>query len=310
MKEVLQFLSKIVDWLRAVCAFFACVYGVLWFFYFFKSPFYTAISVFFNPVADYVRTIINHQFTFDGQKYDATYMVTAVIFIGLFWCATKVYKYLQLKIEDAVFAENLRRARSDIRTNVKISKEFREHISKINHYVICLNLNLKYGVEENLLGGERADLTTLKNKNYQDILENMGDIQNTKVQIHEDKILIIGTNYTGFERVFNLFLDITSVISQENHEKDILTEIFFVIDGIEEGNIDKEKMAFLKKVLSFGYKNKAVASIAFAKRYEQEKNTSFVLSTMGKIRFFEGGLEHSYNDFELFTIKRKRKKEY
>jgi|GEM_PF-5346903 len=310
MKEILQLLAKIVDWLRATCAFFASAYALLWFLYFYKAPFYSAISVFFDPVALSVKNVINYQFTFDDQKYDATYMVVASIFVGLFWCGTKIYKYIQLKIEDAVFAENLRRARSDVRTNVKISKEFREHISKINHYIICLNFNLKYGVEENLLGGEKVDLTKLKNKNYQEILENIGDMQGVNVEIHEDKIAIIGMNYTGFDRVFNLFLDMLGVISQENHEKDVLTEIFFVIDGVEEDSITKERMAFLKKVLSFGYKNKAVASITFAKRYEQEKNTGFILNTMGKIRFFEGGLENSYNDFELFTMKRRRKKDY
>ena len=311
MKEVLQFLDKIVDWFRAVFAFFAFAYGLLWFFYLFNAPFYPSLSIFFEPAAASVRTIFSHKFVFEGQSYDAAYMATAAIFIGLFWGATKAHKYLQLKIEDQIFAENLRRARSDVRTNVKISKEFREHISKVNHYIICLNLNLKYSVEESLLGGEKIDLTTLKEKNYKDILENMSDIQNVKAEINEDKVLIVGSNYTGFERVFNLFLDITSVISQENHDKDVITEIFFVIDGTEQAEITKDKMSFLKKVLSFGYKNKAVASISFAKRYEQEKNISFTLNTMGKIRFFEGGLEHgNYNDFELFTMKRKRKKEY
>lgn len=310
MKEILQLLAKIVDLLRATCAFFAFAYGLLWFLYFFNVAFYPQLSLLFEPFASYIRSIYHHQFLFDGEKYDGTYMVTAAVFVILYWGTTKVHRYLQLKIEDAVFAENLRRARNDVRTNVKISKEFREHITKITHYIICLNLNLKYGVEENLLGGEKVDLVKLKNKNYQDIYENLHDMQGVRVEIQDDKIAIIGSNYAGFERVFNMFLETTGVVSQENHEKDVLTEIFFVLDGSEENVLTKEKMAFFKKVLSFGYKNKAVASITFAKRYEQEKNTSFVLHTMGKIRFFEGGLEHNFNDFELFTMKRKRKKDY
>lgn len=309
MKEILRFLAKIVDWIRVISSFLAFVYAISWFFLIFRFPFVNAISVFFEPIARIVRGFISHQITFEGQQYDSTYIITSLIFVAIFYGATKFREFLLEKVEDAIFNENIRRARMDTRTNARISKEFKEYITKVNYFIICLNLNLKYAISETLVS-KKYNLQELKNENYKEIVETMSQTSSASVEIKDDKVIIISPNYANFEKIFNAFLDITGIISFENQKKDIATDIYFVLDGSEQPAFTKEKQNLLKKVLSFGYKNKAITTTVFAKRYEQEKNNAFVANTMGKIRFFEdrfeGQLDQGYSDFELFTLKRKR----
>ncbi len=308
MKSVLQILVKIIDWTRAICSFLAFAYGFIWLLSIFGVRF-AGLNALFDPCANLVKRVIDHKIVFEDQTYESAYIITALIFVGIFFVVTKLHKQMLEGIDSAIFAENLRRARSDLHTNDKIKKDVKSHILKIGHYIICLNLNLKYIITESLLT-KKFDLVKLRQENYEKIAEEMKQISNLDVDIRDDKIFIIGHNYANFEQVFNAFLDITSAVSQQNRGKEIVTEIYFVIDGSESDHIGLEKREFLKKILSFGYKNKAVTTVAFAKRYEQEKNNAFILNTMGAIRFFEdkinGQTDQGYSDFELFTLKRKR----
>lgn len=309
MKEILKILVKVVDLVRVLSSFLSFVFAISWFFQILSLPFVNAISYFFEPIAKIVRGIIFHQITFDGKQFDSTYVITAVIFGLIFYAATRLQRYLLIKIEDEIFKENMRRARQEVKTNTKISKEFKKQMSKINYFIICVNLSLKYTISETLVEN-RTDLNEVRDANYKDIMDTMNVAPATTVEIKGDKVAIMCPHFYNFESIFDKFLDATDKVSAANKKKDIATDIYFVVDAAETNHFTTEKQTFLSKVLSFGYKNKAVTTTAFAKRYEQEKNNAFVLNTMGKIRFFEdkieGQLEQRFTDFELFTLKRKR----
>lgn len=310
MKAFYKNIARAADITRAVSSVLAFIFAISWFFQLVNMPIMNAILYFFEPVAKLIREFIFfHTMTFGDKTFDNTYLIAALLCVGLILICTKLNTYALTQVENVIFKENIKRASADRKVNVELKKEYKKQMSTINYFVICLRLGLKYSINESLLE-DKANLGQLKNANYTDIMETMSRGSATSVDVYDDKIAIVCPGYNNFEKVFGRFLEATNEISNQNKRRDVTTDIFFVVDASESARFTDEKNAFLTKILSFGYKNKAVSTTAFASRYQQEPNMAYTLNTMGKIRFFEDqnteGPNHNYTDFELFTLRKKR----
>ena len=309
MKQFFEILYKALDTLKVLASFLSIVYSVFYFLQLLGVQLAHIFSGFLDPIANLTHGIIKHEFIIGGKEYDSAYVIAALMFVGIFFVLSKVNVFVAECIENAAFQENIRRAKRDAKENVKIARVFKERISKVDHFVIYLSVSLKYAINEALIGN-KVDLSVQKNNNYVRIIENMSSRHNIRTEIIDGCLGIICEGFENFDVVFKAFLENLNIISSENTSCDLRTEISFIIDGMEGSLFTDSKRTYLKKILSFGYKNKAITTTMFAKRYEQERIQDFTLSTMGKIRFFDemnitgSGGEHT--DFELFTLKRRR----
>lgn len=313
MKEFLKILYKILDVAKVAVSAISLVYAFFWFAYIFGFKFVDYLTGILAPIADFTRTIVVHEIKFEDKAFDSTYMIVAIVFAGIFFLITKLNIFISGRIETEVFKENIRKAHRDAKTNLKVARVFKEHISKTNYFLIYLDVRLKYAINEALIDN-KSDLKELKAANYAQIIKTMSVMPNIKTLVHNDRLEVVCANYSNFEKVFTQFLESLNIINAENMKKETLTEIYFVIDGCENDTIVDKKRGYLKRILSFGYKDKAITTTLFAKRYEQEPEQNYVLCTMGKIRFFEdsankGKPAGGFLDFELFTLKRRRSKD-
>lgn len=233
MKKKYDKVYEIVTSLKVLCALFAVVYMLLWFYCFFELPYYDLVTLFFAPVANLINIFITPSVEYADRTVDMTYLIISVFLYVLYFIFGKLSvvvdnaekKYQLSVIEERKIQERL--------INEDLKEVFKNKTLKYNAFGILLTLNLKHMIDPNVNDINQTIKDTAM-KQYVKIVSKMRKKYPTCKAITPDKLFIIYNNFALFDDFLIDILKEIKLISIENTANKISTNFTIAIDALKE----------------------------------------------------------------------------
>lgn len=309
MRKFWKLLYDITSLLKVLSIIFAALYILIWFLEFAQLYFLSFLYPVFEPLQNFVKTFADVRVDFMERSIEMSYIFCAVIsaaFYPVFSFAADACQTIIKNLDRAALELTERKVEA---INKDLEKEYSNQILSYDKFVILLRLNLKLMVDPNLMSFP-VDIEELRNAQYGAIEEGMASREVVESGKYEESLYFIVRGFNHFDTFLPKLLTFVSRANAKNKEKEVETGFNLTVDAMSDRDNVDAALKHSAKILSFNYKNKAIATGGFVTRYDFEGSQAFTSATLGISRFFEKNTDadmgrQKYTDFELFALRKK-----
>ncbi len=309
MEEKYRKIYDFISITRVICSLLAILYVAYWFLKIAHFPLIQYIGIFLNPPIDFLKLFLEWNIEHNGIIIDMVPVIVAVLFqafhfalhpfLGMIEKIDNKHKLnviAEKKLEEKLVNENLK--------EIFVSKTM-----EYNKFGILLVLNVKSGIDENMLD-KRPDYREIIRDRYMKIVNLIRRKYATCKAIMPGKLFMVYDNFALFDDFLSDILSEVKAFCAKNNEQGLASEFTFIIDAIKDDASLARVLDNLEKISTLSYTNKALATMPFNIRYKLNNQNKFILETMGISRFFEKTPDNMQKsiDFELFSIKTAKRK--
>lgn len=323
MRKSSRVIIDAYGFIKVLMAFFTFVYMMLYVCHVLELDYLNFIAPLFKPFAEFTTLFFRHSLVYAGKPYDSMYLVSSIFFFLVSYLMnTNTYRIVDF-LDSVEHNSERDRIRRDIRENAVLEKNFKNTMNEITKCVLVINFKLT--VAPSISGGNKIDTDAIKNNNNNFVLKSFGANPLAKLELKDGKLYFLCNDIKNFDTLFMSITKLIISVVQSNTASSVTTIPCFAVDALEGDNLTEDQLKLIDKILACTYKNKVVTTQIFAYRYNLLDETRFKVVTMGNVRFFnetyaqaasdvdffedaDDDYAQSYDDVELYTLVRKKRK--
>ncbi len=282
VKDKTKIVKKIVGYSIIACIAFGIVYLVFWVAVMTDNAFINNGGKLFYPIA--------HIFYPNDMSFKV-FQKTGIMFFKLIIPLFLVH-YLMDKIEDKAveqYGKIIEKRRREELRKQKEEEEAQQNPQDISEYSICFSIDY----EGNISGEVEEKLDNIIFTKTKEIFAN--ELSDVHMFIRKKTLIIRSSDFTKFDFLFNSLLKILSKIKNTFDSKyDFEFTPSITIDAMQPSKRNEtiEKEHF--EIQTFNFKNRALSTIIFAKKYKFMQNEKYIGIPIGEYAYFDKKSEKKY----------------
>jgi len=243
-------------------------------------------SAIFNPLAKF---FFNENITVESYKMTSIYLFLAIF-------PTILSQYICNKIEECLILDNIKKEK--IREQKEQKKKELKHRARydgITMYSICLSIDYEGKNEVSLENKAKLNkYSYLKIKDKLKLIEPRSHISTS------DVLIFSSDNFSNYDIIYDTMLKTLSNIKnniEENYQYKVIPSI--TTDAYQENfklnNVRQNHF----EIQSFNFKNRALSTATFAKKYKHLKHNKYAGIPIGEYAYFK---DNSTDTYELNVV--------
>lgn len=303
MNFIFNFLKNTLGFLQFYCALMSPLMIVFWAFKFMKLSFVPVIAPFFDAMNFVGSNFFSKTIQFNAQMIDVSYIASSISFL-IFYA---VFSILQNNVEFAQTKFNYRvkqvELKLDRREEEKALAQVTLEIRKFTKYMVMLELELSYYVNQVLMDTTDEDLILIRKNSYNRLFDIMKAYNANNIGFLRGKAYFVCNDFEAADKFILKLISQLKKISEENNQNGIKTDFTLVADALLNTDEIALKARELEKLSQSKYLNEFIATNEFRMRYDLNYIKRFNFNIKAVHRVYIDDELQNFREFELYRVK-------